>query len=232
MKVTLIPWDPESEEHSQRLYDQRIACGWKAEKVGRWKELQREGVMAIHWVILDPSDSRAESMLAEHTKKYPTELEPLTDSATSLYGKRRTAPPTSIFNPIGHISLDTVQPSEPSLEKPGLFWITTLYISRAIQKVGLGSAAMDAIEELGVKGPLAAKGFGLDTLAREMAIDRELHKAAGLEVPTIVNQDWYERRGYKDVLFKKDGYTTIARDGTERTVDLVFMIKDRTAVLS
>jgi hypothetical protein len=52
-KVILVPWDPDSTEHAQRLYDQRVACGWKQEKIELWRALQREGKMAIHWVVGD-----------------------------------------------------------------------------------------------------------------------------------------------------------------------------------
>lgn len=50
-KITLIPWDPESKEHIDRLYIQRIACGWKADKVQKWRIRQRDGAMGIHWVV-------------------------------------------------------------------------------------------------------------------------------------------------------------------------------------
>jgi hypothetical protein len=50
-KVSLVPWDPESTQHAGRLYDQRVACGWKQEKIESWRALQREGKMAIHWVV-------------------------------------------------------------------------------------------------------------------------------------------------------------------------------------
>jgi hypothetical protein len=50
-KVQLIPWDPESEEHVNRLYDQRVACGWNFAKVKSWKEKQRKAELGIHWVV-------------------------------------------------------------------------------------------------------------------------------------------------------------------------------------
>jgi hypothetical protein len=49
--VDLIPWDPESPEHVERMVQQRIACGWKDKEVGKWKRLQREGVIALQWVV-------------------------------------------------------------------------------------------------------------------------------------------------------------------------------------
>lgn len=49
--VDLIPWDPESPEHVERMIEQRIACGWKQEAVKSWKAWQNEGKMALQWVV-------------------------------------------------------------------------------------------------------------------------------------------------------------------------------------
>ena len=49
--IVLIPWDPESKEHCERLHFQRIACGWGAEDVGKWQAKQNEGKMNLHWVV-------------------------------------------------------------------------------------------------------------------------------------------------------------------------------------
>jgi hypothetical protein len=49
--VDLIPWDPESSEHVERMVQQRIACGWKYDVVEKWKPLQREGRIALQWVV-------------------------------------------------------------------------------------------------------------------------------------------------------------------------------------
>lgn len=50
-KIMLIPFDPESDEQSERLRLTRVACGWKADKVPLWREKQRSGDMSIHWVV-------------------------------------------------------------------------------------------------------------------------------------------------------------------------------------
>ena len=50
--VDLVPWDPESPEHVERMVQQRIACGWKSEAVEKWKPWQREGRIALQWVVL------------------------------------------------------------------------------------------------------------------------------------------------------------------------------------
>jgi hypothetical protein len=51
--VYLIPWDPESQEHVDRMKLQRIACGWKVEKVDSWRGPQSEGQLGLHWVVSD-----------------------------------------------------------------------------------------------------------------------------------------------------------------------------------
>ena len=50
-RIMLIPFDPESEEQSERLRLTRVACGWKADKVPLWREKQSNGDMSIHWVV-------------------------------------------------------------------------------------------------------------------------------------------------------------------------------------
>ncbi len=49
--ATLIPWDPDSDSHAERLYNHRVACGWDQDKIEVWNVLQREGKMNIQWVV-------------------------------------------------------------------------------------------------------------------------------------------------------------------------------------
>ncbi|KAK9241573.1 hypothetical protein V1506DRAFT_550351 [Lipomyces tetrasporus] len=56
---------------------------------------------------------------------------------------------------------------------------------------------MDAVEGRAMQEPLCAKTLALDTIAREFCLDKEAWKALGIPLPTVNNQDWYERRGYK-----------------------------------
>ena len=49
--VILIPWDPDSEEHVDRMVLQRIACGWKQDYVEGWRQQQREGKIGLHWIV-------------------------------------------------------------------------------------------------------------------------------------------------------------------------------------
>lgn len=51
-KVTLIPWDPHSLTHRQRLIKQRDECGWDQDKVeGVWRDGQTKGYKCIYWIV-------------------------------------------------------------------------------------------------------------------------------------------------------------------------------------
>lgn len=103
---------------------------------------------------------------------------PLLDTGMSLAGKPRSTQRLSEpFIPVGHISLDFYN-EDPSLADPseGIYYISTFYVSRALQGGGLGRAAMDAIERMAIEPPLNAKVLALDTLAREQALDDEFWK--------------------------------------------------------
>lgn len=50
-EIVLIPWDPESPEHRERLYQQRIACGWYENYVEGWQERQRSGKVSLQWIV-------------------------------------------------------------------------------------------------------------------------------------------------------------------------------------
>ncbi|KAF3344593.1 Putative serine carboxypeptidase [Verticillium dahliae VDG2] len=49
--VALVPWDPLSPEHIDRLTQQRVDCGWHIDKPsGAWKEAQQGGIKCIYWL--------------------------------------------------------------------------------------------------------------------------------------------------------------------------------------
>jgi hypothetical protein len=50
-EVILVAWDPESPEHVDRLYQQRVACGWEEEEVEGWRNLQQSGEKTVQWVV-------------------------------------------------------------------------------------------------------------------------------------------------------------------------------------
>ncbi|RDW75435.1 hypothetical protein BP6252_06577 [Coleophoma cylindrospora] len=180
--VTLIPWDPESPEHRERMYQQRVACGWNQEAVGGWTEAQLKGKMALHWVTLTDANEDKEAKLAAHTSKYPAELVPITDTALQLQGKPRT--PTHVsFIPVGHISLDSEleYSTDPRLVdvSNGVYHISSFYVSRALQSGGLGRATMDCLEDMATAEPLCAKVLTLRTMAKASSLDENRLKALG-----------------------------------------------------
>jgi hypothetical protein len=61
-------------------------------------------------------------------------------------------------------------------------WITTLYISKALQGCGLGNSAMDAVEEM-ARSEIKAKDVGLDTMAKEMAVKVALERPLVCDFP-------------------------------------------------
>lgn len=50
-KVGLIPWDPTNEDQFQRMYVQRLACGWREEEVAEWKNKWEKGTKFTYWIV-------------------------------------------------------------------------------------------------------------------------------------------------------------------------------------
>ena len=53
-EILLIPWDPTSDEHVQRLKQQRTACGWDDEAVEGWRAAQEGGTLNLQWLVSSP----------------------------------------------------------------------------------------------------------------------------------------------------------------------------------
>ncbi|KFX99146.1 hypothetical protein V490_01922 [Pseudogymnoascus sp. VKM F-3557] len=225
-KVDLIAWDPESPAHAERMVQHRIACGWKQDYIEGWKVLQKEGKMALQWVVLSEEDPTKETKLAEHLLKYPGDATPILDSATALGGKPRT-PSSRSFIPVGHISLDSesANPGQADASQ-GLYCITNLYISRAIHGGGLGGAALDAIESQAINEPLCAKILSLDTLAKHCANTTDMWEETGMKRPELAAEDWYARRGFKAWRYVDGHIQHRDESGKLWPLDAVFMKKN------
>lgn len=62
----LIPWDHHNAEHVERMYQQRVACGWRAEEVPDWVEDAKKGGKLFYWIVSGPDvDGIEEWMLAQ-----------------------------------------------------------------------------------------------------------------------------------------------------------------------
>jgi hypothetical protein len=68
VQIRLVPWDPESEEHVERLYQQRVACTWKKEEVQSWRNLQRSGEMSIQWIVRVPPLMASQQLTQPHSR--------------------------------------------------------------------------------------------------------------------------------------------------------------------
>lgn len=51
-RVELVPWNYASSEHVERMYLQRLGCGWRSDEVHeKWTSLGREGQKTMYWVV-------------------------------------------------------------------------------------------------------------------------------------------------------------------------------------
>ncbi|KAJ5719844.1 hypothetical protein N7493_006722 [Penicillium malachiteum] len=206
--VLLIPWDPESIVHRQILLKQRIECSWHQEKVeGQWRELQRTGGKCIYWI-------------ADET---------IQDTATSINAVARE-PSQAVFTPIGHISLDSVNPEAKGVElgipSSGAFWIKTFYVTQCLQSQGIGRAAMDQVEEMAIREPLNAKTLLLDTVEKDDQMREDFAIISYGAVPKVPNEVWYGRRGYRLIKTVLNFYNIHDKNGKIWDTKTVFMRKD------
>ncbi|KAI0468471.1 hypothetical protein F4859DRAFT_205194 [Xylaria cf. heliscus] len=225
----LIPWDPDSQEHVDRMKLQRIACGWKVDEVEGWRDPQRKGLIGLHWVVLHPDHPDTPSRLEKHFAAHPSEVEALSDSARTILGRpHKLDPLIPFFHPIGHIALDAVT-SKPELEtslSDGILSLCNFYISTGLQGLGLGGAALTSCERM-AKGEFGAKAITLDTIAdKECLPDSPRRIAMKRPIPKITNQEWYTRRGYKFYYLKEVGWYDVDDTGKEWPVSAVYMRKD------
>jgi GNAT superfamily N-acetyltransferase len=138
--------------------------------------------------VLEDSDPEADAKLLKHVTAYPQEKDPLVDSAISFGGKSRTIPlPQRNFIPVGHICLGHVSAeyiaSGYASDDEGLYWISTFYVSRALQGSGLGSATMDTVENVATAEPLCATTLGLNSIDKNDPDSEEKYRALGLTIP-------------------------------------------------
>ncbi|KAI0601421.1 hypothetical protein F4775DRAFT_542116 [Biscogniauxia sp. FL1348] len=229
VSIYLIPWDPDSADHVERMKQQRIACGWKIESVEGWRSLQRDGHVGLHWIVLDPSHPETSSRLKMHTDCFPTQAAVLQDTCKQIFSRpHKPNPKLSSFLPVGHISLDGVTPDAELETDPsqGVYSLMNFYISGPLQSSGLGGAAMDTCERI-AREDFNATAITLETVANEeVAADSPRRIALGRPVPKVTNQDWYERRGYSVYSRKKDAWFDTDSTGKSWGTTAVFMRKN------
>ncbi|KAI1849622.1 hypothetical protein JX266_004571 [Neoarthrinium moseri] len=228
--IILVPWDPDSPEHFERLKQQRIVCGWKVEAVDSWAELQRKGVIGMHWIVLSPTNPLTADRLLKHTTAYPKESIPLRDSSQRILSRAHIPnAELSTFLPIGHISLDSWT-SDPDLKTSaanGTYSIMCFYISRVLQNGGLGAAALASCEQMAVVD-LGAKTITLNTIGNEECLPNNPRRIAmgKTNIPKPTNEDWYTHRGYKSYFRKNDAWFDTDPTGKKWGVTSAFLRKD------
>ncbi|KAI8959006.1 hypothetical protein F5Y11DRAFT_334428 [Daldinia sp. FL1419] len=230
-KVELLPWDHSNPDHVERMYDQRVACGWRANEVQSWVEAAQKGGKIFYWVILSDAFPDREKVLGQHTSAYPKEANLLRDTAAEV----RLVPrqPTMMeFVPIGHVALDIHEPEEDiklGLPATGTVWVHQLYVSRALHGGGYGAGAMSKIETLATQNPMNAKTVALDTLSKEMQTEPEirdlLYGEGRIPLPVVSNEDWYLSQGYEVLRREKGAYIWNPQEGVTVTMNLVYMKK-------
>ncbi|KAI0422897.1 hypothetical protein F5X98DRAFT_325407 [Xylaria grammica] len=214
----LIPWDPDSQEHVDRMKLQRIACGWKVEQVDDWRDAQRKGQAGLHWVVLHPDHPETSSRLERHFAAHPGEVEALLDTCKTILGRpHKLDPLVPFFWPVGHIALDSVTPI-PELQTSlsnGVLSLMNFYISTALQNLGLGGAAMSCCEKM------AKEEFGANTITLETIANSAVHPdsprriAMKRPIPTVTNQDWYTRHGYNLYCRREVAWIDVDETGKE-----------------
>ncbi|KAI1503974.1 hypothetical protein F5X99DRAFT_374043 [Biscogniauxia marginata] len=229
-KVELIPWDHSSPEHVERMYDQRVACGWRSDEVPSWVESAKSGGKIFYWIIFSDTLTDRGELEQKHAVAYPKESTPLRDTASEVRLVSRQ-PTGREFIPIGHVALDIHDAEEDTklgLPSPGTVWVHQLYISYALQGGGYGTGAMSKVEALAAQEPMNATVLALDTMAKGMDLSPEhaevLEKELKSPISKISKEEWYERQEYKT--YKRGaGYVYRSQMGHQIPLTVAYMKK-------
>ncbi|KAM3476672.1 hypothetical protein MY5147_003085 [Beauveria neobassiana] len=205
--IALVPWDPASDSHADRMTTQRHACGWDVDKVSHWRERVTAGDKLLFWVVLSSGDGNdaAEALLAKHTSECAAEKGLLRDTAARV-GRTARKATGDAFIPIGHIALDEY-PARNVLFglPPATLWIKSFYISKAIRSGGLGRKAMAQVEAMAAAPPFCSAALALDTTSSEWQRRAASQRLYGTDEPPAeappvqTNQAWYARQDYRDM---------------------------------
>ncbi|KAK8144015.1 hypothetical protein G3M48_006427 [Beauveria asiatica] len=205
--IALVPWDPASDRHADRMTTQRQACGWDVDKVSHWQERVAAGDKLLFWVVLlsGEGNDAAEALLARHRAECAGERESLRDTAARVGRSARKATGDA-FLPIGHIALDEYPARNVLFGLPAAtLWIKSFYISKAIRSGSLGRKAMAQVEAMAAAPPFCSAALALDTSSSEWQRRTASQSLYGTDEPPAeapavqTNQAWYARQDYKDM---------------------------------
>ncbi|KAI1083397.1 hypothetical protein F5B20DRAFT_403858 [Whalleya microplaca] len=229
--MQFVPWDHLSRDHVERMYEQRVACGWRAEEVPSWVESAKKGGKIFYWVVFSDAFPDKEKLIEKHVTAYPKETSSLRDTAVEVRLVQRQ-PTMKEFLPIGHVALDIHKPEEDAkfgLPTPGTVWMHQLYVSYTLQGGGFGAGTMSKIETLAAQEPMKATTMALDTLSKEVQNDPQNHKTMyienGLPPPVVSKEEWYAKQGYEAFKREDVGYTWTPREGISIPLRIVYMRK-------
>ncbi|KAK0111119.1 hypothetical protein ONS95_001495 [Cadophora gregata] len=215
--MSVIPWDPTSEQHFQRLQQQRISCGWGVENVSDWGTEQLEGKRVLCWLVIKPTHPCYDTLMASHISQFPQESECLPDSGSDTFPVQRERKET--FMPIGHISLD-FPPTGFADPARGRIGATSLYLSPAIRGLEFGRHVFGLMR--GVAGRFARYAV-MEVPIRETVEAVERFEKFGDGRPEFSLADWYESIGCKRLHGKKRFVNETDSKGRVWNVELVGM---------
>lgn len=226
--IALIPWDPASDAHAERMTTQRHACGWDVDQVPYWQKKVAAGDKLLFWIVLSGRGDE-EELLAKHRAGSTTEIAPLRDTAARV-GRTDRTPTAEAFLPIGHIALDEYPMRNVLFGLPApTLWIKSFYISkcvfdlspshplpfsqtrtnkcggRAIQSGGLGRKAMEQAEAMAAAAPFHSAALALDTTHQAWQRRMTSQSLYGTDEPPAdapsirTNQAWYTRQDYAEM---------------------------------
>ncbi|KAE9377562.1 hypothetical protein N431DRAFT_163628 [Stipitochalara longipes BDJ] len=232
--IEVIPWDPKSASHVERLRQQRIACGWGVENVDNWRDQQLSQQKLLLWLVrsfspryqdsnfqpkltnyqvLKNSHACYEALLNSHVCQFPQENDLLFDTAPIIFARQRS----NAFIPIGHVSLDFMPTAiiDPS---KGQIGATSLYISPALRGQEFARQAVETIKSVG-------RQYGRFVVAeapvRESNEAVERYEKFGDGRPRFSIADWYESMGWRRLKVDKRVVTETDPEGRIWNVELV-----------
>ncbi|KAA8648917.1 hypothetical protein EYZ11_006300 [Aspergillus tanneri] len=189
MKIALSPINLHDPIQFSELQSQRLQCGWDNSPAHllKWREMADHGRKSFFWITstLSHDHDHNHNPDQKHEHKDQTERQTL----------------------IGHISLDSYSDLDDlSLASPDRSALTvqTFFIKHEYQRLGIGSQAMDLVEEMAREEPYGSphcQYVTLSTLNRRHCYETGPVWDAAREIlpPGYLDfclADWYEKRGY------------------------------------
>ncbi|KAI0484739.1 hypothetical protein GGR56DRAFT_669263 [Xylariaceae sp. FL0804] len=202
-KIDLIPWDHSSPEQVQRMVEQRLSCGWRADEVPSW--------------TLSDAVPGQDQLIEKHVKAFPKETSPLRDTASEVRLVPRI-PTNKEFMPIGHVALDihgAEEDAELGLPSPGTAEALAAKEPMKATTMALDTMAKDMDGE-GMFIWQAADTLDADSLE---AVKSELKRS----LPNSP-EAWYERQGYHTYK-RAPGYVFPAGNGVTAQLIVSYMKK-------